>query len=630
MFLGLMAAFSCLAYRLVDLQVMRHDTLSIEARSNTVFTCRLEPKRGDILDSRGDVLATSTLVKTVCANPQLLGARLPDVARILKPYLDMSEQEIEQKLSPRQLQNKKGKLVDVQYVMLKHKVPTETWEKIQQAMQAIEVPGVPRDQEKKMPRTNQVFYSELRNKAVFADPTDEQLRSFPGGNLAAHVLGYVGVGVETNNGMLLPALVGVDGIEKKFDAKLRGARGWRVTERDRQQREMVALREQNVEPRDGLSVVLTIDSVIQQILQEALAKGMHDNAPASISGIVIRPRTGEILGMASLPDFDPNNPGAYPPNALQNRVISDSAEPGSTFKIVVVSGALNDGLVKLTDQFDCEHSHFVYGGKVLHDHNNEGFGVLSVKNIITKSSNIGAAKIGLLMHEPRLYDYIRSFGFGTLTGIPLPNEKRGTVYPLSGWSKLSITRIPMGQELMVTPLQMAMAMSAVANHGVLMQPMLVDRLLNPNGTVAVQYTPQQVRRVISEDASKDMVQALKTVVEAGGTAAKADLKDYTVAGKTGTAQESDKHGYIAGKYYASFIGFFPADNPELCIYVSMDSPKEAGHMGGQTAAPVFHEIAERAAMYLNIRPDKGETNAIPVLASRLGEPAFRTASAHAE
>ena len=204
---------------------------------------------------------------------------------------------------------------------------------------------------------------------------------------------------------------GQDGIELSLNSKLSGVRGWRVTETDRRGRELVALREQDVEPRDGLNVVLTIDSVIQHIVETALADAMEKHTPISISGIVVRPRTGEILAMATLPNFDPNNPGAASADARRNRVITDMVEPGSTFKIVVVSGALNDGVVRLTDTFDCEHGHFDFAGRVLHDH--EPFGVLSVESIITKSSNIGAAKIGIKLGESRLYDYIRNYGFGT-------------------------------------------------------------------------------------------------------------------------------------------------------------------------------------------------------------------------
>jgi cell division protein FtsI/penicillin-binding protein 2 len=297
--------------------------------------------------------------------------------------------------------------------------------------------------------------------------------------------------------------------------------------------------------------------------------------------------------MATLPNFDPNNLSGDEKSvaARRNRVISDIAEPGSTFKIVVVSGALNDGLVTPTDVFDCEHGRFLYAGKVLRDH--ESYGPLTVEQIITKSSNIGAAKIGIKMGEPQLYHYIRDFGFGTRTGIPLGGEVYGSIRHWTNWTKLSISRIPMGHEVAATPLQMVMAMCAIANNGWLMRPMLVKN------------SPQRVRQVVSETASRQMVAALKTVISPAGTGAKAKLEHYTLAGKTGTAQKIVNGAYSNEKFFTSFIGFFPADDPELCISVVMDEPKN-GYYGGQAAAPVFKQIAERAANYLNIRPDTSE------------------------
>ena len=456
-------------------------------------------------------------------------------------------------------------------------------------------------EEKKLPKPEQAFNRNLRAKAIFADPHSDQVRVYPNQSLAAHVLGYVAMVDRTVKSNRVSELAGAEGVEKVFNAKLAGVAGWRVTETDRRNRELLTLREQEVEPRDGLNVVLTIDSVIQHIAETALAEAVQKYSPISASAIVVRPRTGEILAMATLPNFDPNTPGTASADARRNRVISDVAEPGSTFKIVVVSSALNEHAVSLADQFNCENGAFSFAGRVLHDH--ERYGILSVKNIITKSSNIGAAKIGIVMGEQRLYQYLRDYGFGTATGISLSGEVRGIVNPLKSWSKVSIAQIPMGHGVAVTPLQMVMAMSAIANGGVLMHPMLVDRLEDENHIPVAQYPPQRVRQVISEAAARDMVEALKTVVTADGTAVKAALEHYTVAGKTGTAQKVKNGVYVSDKFFSSFIGFFPADNPELCISVVLDEPK-GGHYGGQVAAPFFKQIAERSANYLNIRPDR--------------------------
>src|SRR5665213_3408951 len=368
---------------------------------------------------------------------------------------------------------------------------------------------------------------------------------------------------------------------------------------DKHQRELVAHRDQDVEPRDGFNVILTLDAALQDIVESELAIGVQKHSPISASCVVVRPRTGEILAMATLPNFDPNLPGHSSMDALRNRVISDCAEPGSTFKIVVVTAGLNEHLVTLNDIFDCERGHFYYAGRLLHDH--EPFGLLSVENIITKSSNIGAAKIGIRLGDEKLCEYIQKFGFGHRTGIPLPGEVSGIVHPVKEWSKVSIAQIPMGQGVAVTPLQMVMAMAAIANHGLLMRPMLVDRLEDEDGTLAAKYEPQAVRQVASPEAINEIITALKTVVTHDGTAVAAGLEHYTVAGKTGTAQKVE-HGQYVQKFFSSFIGFFPADNPELCISVVMADPKDS-HYGGLVAAPVFHAIAERAANYLNLKPD---------------------------
>jgi len=265
---------------------------------------------------------------------------------------------------------------------------------------------------------------------------------------------------------------------------------------------------------------------------------------------------------------------------------------------------LNDRTVTLKDVFNCERGRFSFGGRVLHDH--ESYNVLSVESIITKSSNIGAAKIGIKMGSRRLHEYLCEYGFGMPTGIQLPSESRGIVHPTEKWSKVTIAQIPMGHGVAVTRLQMAMAMSALANKGSLMRPMLVNRLVDPDGNVVAQYQPQRVRQVISETAAQQMVQALKTVVTSDGTAARAALTNYVVAGKTGTAQKAGGGGYLPGKYVSSFIGFFPADNPEVCISIVLDEPKN-GHYGGQVAAPIFHQAAEGIANYLNIRRDVPNT-----------------------
>ncbi len=597
------AAFAGLGYRLVDLQVLRHDELTVKAQEKVQRELQLQARRGDILDAKGNILATSVKVKTVGADPTLIGNRRADVARALAPLLQQPEAKLYELLQPRTWTNKDGEIKPRRWVELKRNVPAEpgldlrrasskevTWSQIQMTMSNLNF-GL---DETKLSRTNKQFYSGIRERAVYA--LDDHMRVYPGQALAAHVIGF------------LEDEAGKDGIERMLNEKLAGVKGWRSTEFDRNRNEVVTRRDQEVDPRDGLNAVLTLDSVIQSIVESELADAMVKHSPISISGIVVRPRTGEILALATLPNFDPNTRRA-PFDAFRDRVIADLAEPGSTFKIVVVSGALNDGVVRLTDTFDCEHGHFYYGGHTLHDH--ESYGVLSVQEIITKSSNIGAAKVGIKLGPDRLYDYIRAFGFGEATGIALPGEVSGVRYVprVSEWRKVTLAQIPMGHGICVTRIQMVMAMCALANNGILMRPMLVDRLEDREHNVFAKYTPQRVRQVISEPAAKLMVKALKTVVTPDGTAAKAALEHYTVAGKTGTAQKVENGQYVR-KYFTSFIGFFPADNPELCISVTLDEPK-GGYYGGQVAAPIFKQIAERVAKYLSIPPEDQRAPSMP-------------------
>jgi cell division protein FtsI/penicillin-binding protein 2 len=622
----LAAAFVGLGYRLVDLQVLQHAELLHEAESNTHYTYRLEARRGNILDSRGNLLATSVFVKTVFADPKLIGNHAAEVARAIAPLLQVNESELVQKLTPKIHAGEKGEALTNRYVVLKRKVPSETWDRIRQTMDKLTFAVNEKDLSKKQ----REFYKELRQKAIATEPLDDQLRVYPNGILAAHVLGFTGMTERTNsNGLRTQEVVGKDGIECTLDAKLKGVGGWRVTERDGQHREVVALREEDVEPHDGMNVALTIDSVIQHYAEVAVAGAMQKYSPISASAMVIRPQTGELLALAVMPNYDPNNPGAMTdPSAERDRVVVDVAEPGSTFKSVVVASALNDGTVKLTDQFDCGHGRFEFAGRVLHDH--ESYGVLTTEYVVAKSSNIGAAQIGIKMGEQRLYEHLKEFGFGQRTGIELPGESKGILPNVKKWYPVSIAQIPMGQGVAVTPLQMAMALCAIANKGVLMRPMIVSEVREQDGTVVTKYAPERVRRVISEEADREIIQALKTVVT-DGTAKNAAMTNYTVAGKTGTAQKNDGHKYYQDKYYASFIGFFPADNPEICIYVSLDEPKGSLHQGGQAAAPVFKEIAEKTANYLNIHPDKNVDTGLPdTLPSVRVEPPLRTAAARTQ
>jgi cell division protein FtsI (penicillin-binding protein 3) len=588
-------AFVGLGCRLVDLQWKRHQEFARTAEVQHEHFYYREAPRGDIRDRRGNLLATSTPVKRIVADPSLLKSNVTEVAAVLAPLLNTNAASLVQAFSRTRVIG--TNVVPAQYVVLRNKVPLDDWDKIRAGLTNYYATSVAnRALNKKEKRELYLAW----HRAVYTE--EDQIRTYPNGQLASHVLGFVGFRPVVANGRTNSVMAGAEGIEATLDDKLHGARGWVKTQTDSAGRELFVFREQDVDSRPGLNAVLTIDARVQQIVEEELAATMAKYSPKSASAIVVRPQTGEILAMASLPSFDPNRVASIrDPWLRRNRLITDTFEPGSTFKTIVLAGALNDNTVDLHDMFDCENGYFFFAGYPLRDH--EHYGIISVEQIIAKSSNIGTAKVAMRMGKERAFKYIWDFGFGQRTGIPLGGESPGLLLKPKDWKPIHITRIPIGQGVAATPLQMAMAISAVANGGVLMRPMLVDSLVDDNGRTVAKYEPQTMRRVVSKEVARETISALKTVVQKG-TADKAALEHYTVAGKTGTAQKVVDRQYSHEKYYSSFIGFFPADEPELCILVALDEPvKKLGYYGGQVAAPAFKRIAERTANFLNIKPD---------------------------
>lgn len=593
--------FVGLGCRLVELQWTRHHEFAKQAEQKHTKTYFREAPRGQIRDRRGNLLATSVPVKTVIADPSLIRGHEVEMAKLLAPFLKTNELDLAQLLSRSTRTNELGEVEDVKYVQLKQKVALEDYFKIRAALNERLTNSLAG---KKLPSKEKTRLIGLWRNSISS--ADDQIRQYPNGTLAAHILGFIGpreyiVAGETNT-----VVAGVEGIEKTFEEKLRGARGWVKTEADAARRELYVFREADVDARQGLNVVLTIDARVQQIAEEEIHSMVQQHSAVSGCAIVMRPKTGEILAMANFPTFDPNAPGRIKDASWRrNRVIGDQLEPGSTFKTVTVAGAFDDGLIRMTDTFAIETAGLRYGGHVLHDHDAGRVSAMSVRDIVAKSSNIGTAKIAIKMGKERTYGHIVNFGFGERTGIPLTGEAPGYFPKLKDWRDIHVSRIPIGQGVTATPLQLTMAVAAIANNGVLMKPMLIDRLVDEKQQTVAKFQPVAARRVVSEAAAKTTLDALKTVVEKG-TAEKAALEHYTVAGKTGTAQKVDPatKRYSHTYYYASFIGFFPADDPELLIYVGCDEPlKKTGYYGGTVCAPVFKRIAERAANYLNVQPD---------------------------
>tara|TARA_Y100000739_G_scaffold80971_1_gene68909 strand:+ start:3890 stop:5770 length:1881 start_codon:yes stop_codon:yes gene_type:complete len=608
------AGYVALGVRLVDIQVFQHKKHAAHAVDNTSRKVIHASRRGDILDSRGTVLATSRIAKTVCADPSLIGTNQLLIARAIAPILGADVISLANRMERRVYLDSLGRQRDDRHVVLKRKVLLEDWQKITNALAHLEF-GF---DVKSLPRKQRLNYYNLKYRSIFSEKVDSQLRVYPSGNLGSHVLGYVGVRDSGNTKVRIEGLEGKHGIEMALDSVLEGVRGWRQTETDRGRREVVAFREYDIKPRDGMNIVLTIDANIQYIAEKALEKLCMKHTPVSACVVVMRPNTGEILALSNRPTFDPNKPGDSTAANRRNRVVTDMYEPGSTFKIVAVSGALNEGVVRLSDRFNCENGNFYFAGKVLRDHH--AYSDLSVEEIITKSSNIGTAKVAMRLGANRFHRYISHLGFGVKTGISLPGEVSGMLHPLRKWNKLSISRIPMGHEIAATPIQLVLAMSAVANGGNLMRPILVDKLTDRDGNIVVDYPNAVVRKAIRSETAQQMVEALITVVSPNGTAKQAWLKNYVVAGKTGTAQKVSKvrRGYDPGKYFSSFIGFLPARKPELCIGVFVDEPQN-GYYGGLVAGPAFKEIAEKSANYLGVEslsPPESLVNSKAELVSR--------------
>jgi len=353
---------------------------------------------------------------------------------------------------------------------------------------------------------------------------------------------------------------------------------------------------------------------LQNIVENEIDAAMAQYSPQKATIILMRPQTGEILAMANRPNFDLNLRSEARPEQMKNRAIIDMMEPGSTFKIVAAAAALNERKVHPDSSIFCENGLWNFGGAALHDH--RAFSNLSVREILIKSSNIGAAKLALTVGDQKFYEYIRRFGFGERTGIELPGEINGLIRPPKSWSKISITRIPMGHEVGVTPLQMTVAMATIANGGKLIMPRIVKSITTSDGKSLSSLSPVVLRQVIAPETAKEISEALRGVVSDRGTAAAAAVPGFTIAGKTGTAQKVDpRGGYEQGKYVVSFAGFLPAEHPEFVGLVVLDdahTSKPELNYGGLVAGPIFSRVAEKAARYLDLEPHEEIRKAIPV------------------
>ncbi len=563
--------FSVYSARLIHLQVGKHEEYARLAADTTARKKVVPAERGLITDVRGEVLATNVPVYSVVVDGSLMNDRA-QLADVLSRNLDVPREDVFERIVPSRL-----------YTVIRRQVPAETIEKLKSELAAAGLRGVHYEY--------------------------EPIRNYPNDTMLAHVLGFMDHEAK-----------GIQGIEMMMDPYLRGENGFVYTERDRRGREIVAYRGMERPARNGMTVQLTIDLGLQEIVERELERASEMLKPNMITAVFVRPSTGEILAMATRPNFNPNEHHKAPVETTKNRAIIEMFEPGSTFKIVVISAALNEGAVKPETQFNCENGNFMYAGRNLRDVH--GYGLLSVHDVLVKSSNIGCAKIAMHIGADTFYEYIRRFGFGERSGLGLPGEIPGLVRPRHSWTGLSITRVPMGHEIAVTPLQIAMSMAAIANGGNMMLPQIVQSVRDDSGREVVSVRPQVVRRVVSESTAARVAAALKDVVSERGTARLAGFPGYRVAGKTGTAQRVDpKGGYTPGKYVVSFAGYFPADNPEVAGIVLVDDASTPGtsNYGGTVAAPIFSRIGEAMARYLDLEPETTQADGATVALVPFGQ-----------
>jgi cell division protein FtsI (penicillin-binding protein 3) len=548
LFCSLAAALTVISGRLFSLQVYQYSDLVEAAKRQSSDRVSSVSRRGTIYDRNGRDLAISLGASSISARPsQVVDPKR--AAAALSAALSLPAEKILERL-----QAKKA------FVWIKRSVSTEE----AQAVTRLMLKGIESDAESK--------------------------RFYPKQQQAAHLLGFVGTDDR-----------GLEGLELQYDAYLAGKRKWIVQQQDAKRRPI--FREEAGEAQ-GSDLHLTIDEVIQYIAERELEAAVTQSGALSGSAIVMDPFSGEILALANYPTFDPNAYTEASAFARRNRAVADYYEPGSAFKAIVGAGALEERLVRPEDRFDGEGGAIQVGGVTIRDH--ERFGVITFAEILAHSSNVGAIKVGMRLGKSLYYNYISGFGFGNLTKIDLPGETPGMIRRPKEWSALSLASLSIGQEISVSPLQMLVAMSAIANGGNLVRPYVVKSIVAADGKVIRENAPMQVRRVISEATSRTLATVLKGVVTEG-TGKAAAVEGFDVAGKTGTSQklEPATGRYSRQKVVASFVGFVPVEQPRLAIIVIIDEPSTL-RWGGSIAAPTFREIARESLKHLRMTPGTRE------------------------
>jgi len=546
MLLVFLGGFGIVLFRLVTLQVLQAAELTVKADRQHQKTMLLEGARGAIVDRNGKVLAMNLEVPSVFGVPTDVDSPA-QTARLLSPVLDVRVSELEQRLR----QNR-------HFVWLARKLDPEQGR----------------------------WFDRTRVEGIGV--VMEGRRFYPKGPLLSHLLGFAGMDGQ-----------GLEGIERRYDSDLQGEKQIIVAQRDAKGR-TVFLKGQQAEqvPASGHRLVLTIDEVIQYIVEKEL-----DNAVARVQAksgtmIVMEPNSGALLALASSPRFDPNVLSNLSPDRWRNRALTDAYEPGSTMKAILAAAAIEERVMEPETLVFGEQGSMAIASTVIHDHEKHDW--LTFAQVIQKSSNIGAAKAGMALGDQRLHQYLQTFGFGAQTEIDLPGEATGLLKNFKTWGRRTVASISMGQEIGVTSMQMVTAIAAIANGGKLMKPYIVSEIRDAQNQLKRQILPQVRRRVISQETARAVTTILEGVVTEG-TGGRAAINGFRVAGKTGTAQKIDPRtrAYSDSKFVSSFVGYVPADNPQLAMIVVIDEPQGEA-WGGAVAAPVFNRVGQQALSYLGV------------------------------
>ena len=533
--------------RLVYLQVVEHADMMARANRQQLKPVKLPAKRGEIVDRAGHVLAYSVDADTIAANPSAIEHPNEVAARICAA-LDRCGAAQRQSMAERLSS-------DQQFAFLARQVSPDEARRVK----ALGVDGL-------------LFFKESR-------------RYYPKKELAAHLLGYVGV----DN-------VGLAGLESTFDPRIRGREGKMLLQTDARQHAMATRAERP--PTAGEGLELTIDEYLQYIAERELRLGVAENGAAGGTAIILQPYTGEILALANWPTFNPNAFNSSDPVARRNRAVQDYYEPGSTFKVVTASAAIEEGLIHPSDPIDCSPGYITFGSRMIRD--THEYGVLPFIDVIAKSSNVGAIKVGQKIGSTRLTQYVSRFGFGQTLASDFRGENAGMVWPADRLDASALASVSMGYQVGVTPLQMAAAVGAVANGGELVEPHVV-RAFTRNGH-REEVARNVVRRAIAPETAATVTEIMEAVVERGTAKATAQMDGFTVAGKTGTASKLEGSHYSKSDYNASFVGFVPSRKPAVVIVVVIDSPHAHGYYGAVVSGPVFKRIAETTLRHLGVGP----------------------------